>query len=77
MKPKIKFNKKLIWDYEITEKDLEKENVLILYLSRVLNNGTFNDVSSIPLELIEKYIDRLYVSERVRKFWKWYLGLRK
>lgn len=74
MKAKVKFNKKLLWDYEISEQDLENEDVFIFYLSRLLNSGSFNDISKIPSELIKKYIDRLSLSKRVRKFWEWYLG---
>lgn len=74
MSSKINFSKKLFWDYEITEQDLEKEDVLIFYISRILNNGTRDDVFEIPLELVEKYMDRLSLSGKVRKFWKWYLG---
>ncbi len=71
---KINFSKKLFWDYEITEQDLKKEDVLIFYISRILNNGTRDDVFEIPLELIEKHMDRLSLSGKVRKFWKWYPG---
>ena len=69
----IKFNKRLFWDYDISDQDLEKEDVLIFYISRILNNGTIKDVKEIPIELIEKYIDRLNLSSKVRKFWEWYL----
>lgn len=73
MKQTVKFNPKLLWDYAITEKDLEREDVLIFYISRVLNNGVIEDVHGIPLELIEKYFDRLHLSSKIRKFWEWYL----
>lgn len=69
----VKFNPKLFWDYEVTENILESEAGLIFYLSRVLNNGNFNDVKEIPLDLIKKYLDKLNLSRRVRKFWEWYL----
>lgn len=39
MEYRIKFNKKLLWDYEIKEDDLEREEVLILYISRFLIMG--------------------------------------
>jgi hypothetical protein len=70
----VRLKKKLLWDYQISEEDLKKEEVFIFYLSRVLNNGNFADVSEIPLELIEKHIDKLALSRKVRKFWDWYLG---
>ncbi len=73
----IKFNKKLMWDYEISENDLVREEVFILYLSRLLNYGTHLEVSPIPLNLIEKYLPRLYLSRKVRKFWEWYLRIAK
>jgi len=69
----VKLNKKLLWDYQISEEDLKKERVFIFYLSRLLNNGSFGDISEIPLELIEKYADKLHLSRKVRKFWEWYL----
>jgi len=69
----IRFNKALMWDYEITQEDLKKEDVFILYLSRVLNNGSFQDIQGIPLETIRKYLDRLHLASKVRKFWVWYL----
>jgi len=69
----VKLNKKLLWDYQISEEDLKKERVFIFYLSRLLNNGNFGDISEIPLELIERYVDKLHLSRKVRKFWEWYL----
>ena len=67
-----KLNKKLLWDYQVSEEDLKEEKVFIFYLSRVLNNGNSADISELPLELIEKYIDKLCLSRKVRKFWEWY-----
>ncbi len=69
----IRFNKALMWDYEITEEDLKREGVYILYLSRVLNNGSFKDLQEVPLQTIRKYLDRLRLSSKVKKFWVWYL----
>jgi hypothetical protein len=73
MNPTVKFNPRLMWDYSITKKDLQNEDVLILYISRVLDNGTLVDVKGVPLELVDKYLDRLYLSRSVRTFWEWYL----
>jgi len=73
MKQTVKFNPKLMWDYSITEKDLGNEDILILYISKVLDNGTLTDVRGVPIELIEKYLGRLYLSRSVRTFWEWFL----
>ena len=69
----IRFNKTLMWDYDITPEDLKREDVFILYLSRVLNNGSLQDIQEIPLETIRKYLDKLYLASKVNKFWRWYL----
>jgi hypothetical protein len=70
----LRFNKSLLWDYQITEEDLKNEEVFIFYLSRVLNNGSYRDIKELPLETIKKYLKGLHLSRRVRKFWEWYLG---
>jgi len=74
MTPKITFNKRLIWDYDISERDLAQEDIFIFYLSRVLNNGTLDDILGVPAPVIEKYLNRLHLSKKIRKFWEWYLG---
>jgi hypothetical protein len=68
-----RLNKKLLWDYQVSEEDLKDEKVFIFYLSRVLNNGNSADIGELPLELIQRYIDKLSLSGKVRKFWEWYL----
>jgi len=73
LEPKLKFNKTLLWDYQITEEDIKNEETYIFYLSRVLNNGNYQDIKEVPLETIKKYLGRLHLSRRVRKFWEWYL----
>ena len=73
MKHGLRFNPTLFWDYDISEKDLEDEKVFIFYLSRILNNGCFEDVAEIPVEIIREYLGRLHLSDKVRKFWEWYL----
>ena len=75
MRPKLKFNRSLFWDYDLSETDLERESVLILYLSRALDRGTMEDVRGIPRAMIRKYFDRLHLSSRVRTFWRWYLRI--
>ena len=52
-----RLNRRLLWDYQVSEEDLREERVFIFYLSRVLNNGNSADISELPLELIERYID--------------------
>lgn len=73
MNYKIKFNKKLFWDYKIPE-NIKDETILIFCISKTLNNGTFDDVKAIPLKLIEKYINKLSLSKKIMNFWKWYLN---
>ena len=74
MEHRLKFNRILFWDYEISEEDLKDDGVFIFYLSRILNNGCFQDIKEIPTEVIQQYLGKLHLSNRVRKFWEWYLG---
>ncbi len=76
MPSRIKFNSRLFWDYDIKEEDLEREEVQILYISKVLNNGTIKDVKGIPEELIRKYYPQLMLASKVRAFWSWRLGIK-
>jgi hypothetical protein len=69
-----KLNKKLLWDYEVSEEDLKEKKVFIFYLSRVLNNGNSADISELPLGLIKKYMDKLCLSRKVTKFWECYFA---
>ena len=73
MKHGLSFNPTLFWDYDISEKDLDNENTFVFYLSRILNNGCYQDVREIPVEIIREYLGRLHLSRKVRKFWEWYL----
>jgi len=68
-----KLNKKLLWDYDISEEDLKDERVFLFYLSRVLNNGNAADIKELPRDLIQRNINKLCLSRKVRKFWEWYL----
>ena len=72
---KVAFSKRLCWDYDIKAEDLEREDVLILYISKVLSNGTLRDVQGIPMELIVNYLSRLYLPRQIRRFWEWYLRI--
>lgn len=70
----VEINSGLLWDYAYTEEDLREESFCVWYLSRVLNQGNWEDVRRIPLEVIRTHFNRLSLSRRVRKFWAWYLA---
>ncbi len=72
---KVVFNKRLCWDYDIKAEDLVREDVLILYISKVLSSGTLRDVKGIPGHLILTYLPRLYLPRKIRRFWEWYLRI--
>jgi len=70
----IEVNKGLLWDYDFAPEEFQKESFFIWYLGRLLERGTAAEVKRIPLEVIAQYLDRLHVSSRILRFWKWYLG---
>lgn len=70
----IEVNKGLLWDYDFAPEKLQEESFFIWYLGRLLERGTAAEVKRIPLEIIAQYLERLRLSSRIRRFWKWYLG---
>ncbi len=69
----LKIHRELLWDYDLKPEDLEREDVRIFYISRVLNQGTVQEVRDIPIALIRHYLKRLNLTPDVRRFWEWYL----
>lgn len=70
----IEVNKGLLWDHDFAPEEFQDERFFIWYLGRLLERGTAAEVKRIPLEVIAQYLDRLHVSSRIRRFWKWYLN---
>lgn len=71
----MKVNKRLIWDYPFTEKDFQTESFKEWYISRVLTNGTYQDVMDVGLETVRQYLPRLWLPATIEHFWEWYFGL--
>ncbi len=68
----MKFNKDLIWDYDLTEKDLEREQVREWYVARVITKGNWNDIHDLGLDMIKKYLPKVKIPQKLREFWEWY-----
>ena len=73
----IEVNLKLVWDNEIKPEEIQTEEFFVWYLSRVLNNGNWEDIRRIPREVIRSYLGRLNLSRQVEQFWNWYLNTPK
>jgi hypothetical protein len=69
----IEVNKALLWDYNFSPEEIHEERFFIWYLGRLLERGTAVEVKRLPREVIARYLDRLSISHRVRRFWEWYL----
>jgi len=69
----IEVNPHLLWDHNFTPEQFQEEPFFILYLGRLLERGTSDEVKKIPSQVIARYLERLSISYRVRRFWKWYL----
>lgn len=69
----IEVNTGLLWDYNFSPTELEQESFFIWYLGRLLERGTAAEVKLIPTEIVDRYLERLSISRRVRRFWEWYL----
>lgn len=69
----IEVNKALLWDYNFSPDEIYGERFFIWYLGRILEHGTAAEVKRLPREVIACYLDRLSISQRVRRFWEWYV----
>ena len=69
----VEINPALMWDYAFSPAEMREERFFIWYLGRLLERGTAAEVKRIPREAIAQYLERLSLSQRVRRFWQWYL----
>ena len=69
----IEVNRGLLWDYDFSPDKLQEEGFFVWYLGRLLERGTAAEVKPVPREIIARYLDRLTIPYRIRRFWKWYL----
>lgn len=63
----------LLWDHDFSPTDMQKEPFFVWYLGRLLERGVAAEVKRIPREVIAQYLGRLSLSQRIRRFWHWYL----
>ena len=71
----MKINKRLIWDYEFTEKDFETETFRRWYVARALTNGTLDDLQGVGQKMIRRYLPQIWLPAAIRHFWEWFFGL--
>jgi hypothetical protein len=69
----IEVNPALLWDYDFSPTELQQESFFVWYLGRLLERGTAAEVKGLPKQVIARYLDRMSISSRVRRFWNWYL----
>lgn len=69
----IEVNTALLWDQDFTPDKYMDEVFFTWYLGRLLERGTAEEVKKIPKTIIARYLDRLRISHRVRRFWQWHL----
>ena len=70
----MKINPYLVQDCNITEADLEREDVKICYIARVLTKGKWQDLHDVGLDNIEKYLKDVVIPDHIREFWDWYFS---
>ena len=69
----IEVNTALLWDQDFTPDKYKDEVFFSWYLGRLLERGTAKEVKKIPKAVIARYLDRLRISRRVRRFWQYHL----
>lgn len=71
MKP-FPINKKLIWDYDFKEDELESEYFKKWYIARVLVRGGMDDIAAIGIKTIHDYLLQIHMPKQILEFWLWY-----
>ncbi|MBI5575384.1 MAG: hypothetical protein HY896_03355 [Deltaproteobacteria bacterium] len=65
----------LLWDYDVPKDRWATEDFFVLYLSRLLNEGTAKEVGTVPFRLIREYLPRLSLRSDVRRLWELYFRM--
>jgi hypothetical protein len=68
----MKINPFLVQDCDITDKDLDREEVKRCYVARVLTKGNWKDHQNVGFENIRKYLPEVAIPQEKRAFWEWY-----
>ena len=71
----MQIDRRFIWDYEVSEKDLKDEAFQRWYLARVLTRGSLADIQSLGLETVRRALPSLVLPVRIRRFWDLYFHL--
>lgn len=70
----MKINRKLIWDYEFSEKDQERESFRRWYVARVLTQGGIQDIRDVGIKTVHDILPKLFLPKKIRAFWEWYFS---
>lgn len=67
--------RELLWDYDVPADPEHDDGFMALYVGRVLDRGTAEDVRALGLDRIRRYLDVAPARREVIEFWRWYLDL--
>jgi hypothetical protein len=70
----VRVRKELVWDYDIPDDPESDEGFMAVYVARVLDRGTADDIRSLGVETIRRYLDVAPASRKVIEFWRWWLA---
>jgi hypothetical protein len=70
----LRVRRELLWDYDVPSQPEADEGFMALYVGRVLDRGTAEDVRALGLRLICRYLDVAPVRREVAEFWRWWLS---
>ena len=68
----MNINPHLIWDYHFSEREQESESFKRWYVGRVLQRGGVEDIRSVGLETIHKYLPELSLPNLIKDYWQWF-----
>jgi hypothetical protein len=66
--------RELLWDYEVPADPESDEAFVALYVGRALDRGSADDLRSLGLPLIRRFLDVAPTRREVTEFWRWWLS---
>ncbi|MBI5479161.1 MAG: hypothetical protein HY906_09910 [Deltaproteobacteria bacterium] len=68
--------RELLWDYDVPPHPEADDGFMAVYVGRVLDQGTDEDIRDLGLPLIRRYLEVAPVRREVADFWRWWLAVR-
>ncbi len=71
----MKIDQRFLWDYTVSDTDLNDDAVRRWYVARVLTRGALADIQALGVDAIRRVLPSLVLPSHTRRFWERYFAL--